>query len=43
MTSATEHFLHMISGVIEELKLQGGFMLGVSVVVVPRLDVISRS
>jgi hypothetical protein len=31
----------MISGVVEELKLQGGFMLGVPVVAVPILDVVS--
>jgi hypothetical protein len=30
----------MISEVIEELKLQGGLMLGVPVVVVPILDVV---
>ena len=37
---STGRFLHMISEVIEELKLQGGLMLGVPVVVVPTLDVV---
>ena len=33
----------MISKVVAELKLQGGFMLGVPVVEVPILDVLSSS